>query len=216
MKKITVILFLLVCVNIHSQIIRPYAGFVVYVHSDFANSLFFNVKTGGEFKISKYLKPEIEFSLLGGAVEDFTVKNENIIIQEYTRSVTALNFSVCPKIIIGNESELNSYFVVLPKYSISHIEANGNLSNYNDTGHLTGNKHANSKIWSHSIGFGVGYNFNLSDDNPDSLCIILDCQGVELGDALNHLNEENKNRILTKWAFGLGVNYYFNFKKKKD
>lgn len=199
----------------NAQFVRPYVGFATYLHTDFSNSVFFSLKTGTEFSLNKYLKPEIEISGIVGALEDFTTRDQNNrIIEEYTRSVTSINFSISPKIILGNAMELDSYFIILPKYSISNVEAHGNLTTYNNTGSIIANKRKIVKDWSQSLGMGIGYNFNLSDNNPDSLCIILDLQGVELGEAINKINE-NSSRVTTKWTFGLGFNYYFNLKKKK-
>lgn len=215
-KNVFGIVFLLSFINVTGQIVRPYLGFATYLHTDFSNSVFLSLKSGGEFSLNRYLKPEMEISGIVGALEDYIKRNENNrITEEYTRSVTSINFSISPKIILGNSKELNSYFVILPKYSISNIEAHGNLSTYNNAGTLIANQRKIVKEWSQSFGLGIGYNFDLSDNNPDSLCIILDLQGVELGDAINRISE-NKNRITTKWTFGLGLNYYFNLKKKKD
>ncbi|MEZ0183743.1 hypothetical protein AB9T89_15980 [Flavobacterium oncorhynchi] len=214
-KYIFGIIFLFSFIFVKAQVVRPYVGVATYFHTDFSSSVFLSLKSGAEFGLNKYVKPEVEISGIIGALEDFTKKDENNrIIEEYTRSVTSINFSFCPKIILGNSKELDSYFVILPKFSISNIEAHGNLTTYNNMGVLIANQRKIVKDWNQSVGFGVGYNFNLSLENPDSLCIILDLQGVELGDAVNELNNSN-NRTTTKWTFGLGLNYYFNFFKKK-
>lgn len=214
-KNVFGILFLFSFNCMNAQVVRPYIGVATFFHTDFSSSVFLNLKTGGEFRLNKYLKPELEFSGMIGALEDFTKRDENnTIIEEYTRSVTSVNFSICPKIILGNSNELDSYFVILPKFSISNIEAHGNLTTYNNSGVSITNRKKIVKDWSQSFGFGIGYNFNLSDNNPDSLCIILDLQGVELGEAINKINE-SESRVNTKWTFGLGLNYYFNLKRKK-
>ena len=214
-KYIFGIIFLFSFIFVKAQVVRPYVGVATYFHTDFSSSVFLSLKSGAEFGLNKYVKPEVEISGIIGALEDFTKKDENNrIIEEYTRSVTSINFSFCPKIILGNSKELDSYFVILPKFSISNIEAHGNLTTYNNMGVLIANQRKIVKDWNQSVGFGVGYNFNLSLENPDSLCIILDLQGVELGDAVNELNNSN-NRTTTKWTFGLGLNCYFNFFKKK-
>lgn len=208
---------LLLCYHYsNSQIVRPYAGFVTYLHTDFSSSVFLSLKTGGEFKLLKNLRPEIEVSGIIGAPEEFERKTENnIVYEKYSSSATAVNFSICPKIILGNTDELSSYFVILPKYSISNIEAHGKRETFNNAGLVVKNDTKIEKVWDQSFGIGIGYNFNLSDENPDSLCIILDLQGVELGKALDKVRE-SESRITTKWTFGLGFNYYFNLKKKKS
>ncbi len=214
-KNVFGILFLFNFICANAQIVRPYIGVATFFHTNFSSSVFLNLKTGGEFRLNKYVKPELEFSGMIGALENFTKRDDNnTIIEEFTRSVTSVNFSICPKIILGNSNELDSYFIILPKFSISNIEAHGNLTTYNNSGVSITNRKKNVKDWSQSLGFGVGYNFNLSDNNPDSLCIILDLQGVELGEAINRINE-NESRVNTKWTFGLGLNYYFNLKRKK-
>jgi hypothetical protein len=214
-KNVFLILFTFSFIFANAQIVRPYIGIATYFHTDFSNSVFLSLKSGSEFNLNKYLKPEIEISGMIGALEDLTKRDENNkITEEYTRSISSVNFSVCPKIIFGNAKELDSYFVILPKFTISNIEAHGNLTTYNNTGVSIANQRKIVKNWSQSVGFGIGYNFDLSDNNPDSLCIILDLQGVELGEAINKINEY-ESRVNTKWTFGLGFNYYFNLKKKK-
>jgi hypothetical protein len=217
MRKNIFIIIILLCYNYgNSQIARPYAGFATYLHSDFSSSVFLGLKTGCEFKLLKNLRPEIEISGIMGALEDFERKNENNLIYErISNSATAVNFSICPKIILGNVNELDSYLVILPKYSISNIEAHGKKETFNNAGKVLTSDTKIAKVWDQSFGIGIGYNFNLSDENPDSLCIILDLQGTELGKALDKVRESD-NRITTKWTFGLGFNYYFNLKKKKS
>lgn len=214
MKKRIFIYVFLICFSFaNAQFFRPYVGAGAYLHTDFEKSAFLSLRTGGEFNLSKYVKPEIEISGLIGSLEIRSVLNDNnIVISEYTRTASAINYSICPKIILGND--LDSYFVLLPRYSISNIEANKKSYVYNNAGSQISDKRENVKVWDQSFSFGIGYNFNLSAENPDSLCIILDLQGVEMGKALNEISE-SKSRVTTKWTFGLGLNYYFNLKKKK-
>ena len=215
-RRILVCLFLISFIGVNSQIIRPYIGIGTYLHTDFEKSVILSFKTGGEFNLNRYFKPEIEISGLLGSLETRSIVNENnIMIEEYTRSVSAINFSFCPKIILGNSKELDSYFVLLPRYSISNIEANKISYLYNNTtGSLTLDKKETLKEWSQSFSFGIGYNFDLSDENSDSICLILDLQNVDMGKTLNKLST-NASRIDTKWTLGFGFNYYFNLKRKK-
>ncbi|WP_432223111.1 hypothetical protein ACRASX_16330 (plasmid) [Flavobacterium sp. TMP13] len=216
MKKILLFTFLILSSYTFSQVVRPYAGITTYLHSDFSNSVFLGLNSGCEFKIINHLSIDIEISGIVGALQDFNHKNENnVIYEEFTSSVTAINYSICPKINLGNVNGSNSYFVLLPKFSISNIEAHRTRTTYKDINTVLKTDTKISKVWDNSIGVGIGYNFNLSDVSPDSICIILQLQGVELGKALNDVRT-SKNRISTKWTFGLGINYYFNLKKNKS
>jgi hypothetical protein len=213
-KRVLVVLFLLSFVFANAQIVKPFVGGGVYIHSDFEKTGFLSLRSGVEFNVSKYIKPEIEISGLLGSLESSSkLDANNVMIAEISRSVSAVNFSFCPKIILGNE--LVSYFEILPKYSISTIEAHKNSYSYNNTtGNLTSSKYEIAKEWSQSFGIGIGYNFNFSDEYSDSMSLILDLQNVDLGEPLNKLSP-NANRVDTKWTFGFGINYYFNLKKKK-
>jgi hypothetical protein len=214
-KRILFVLFLVSFTFMNAQMVRPYLGGGAYLHSDFEKSSFLSLRTGAEFKLNRYVKPEIEISGLIGSVETRSILDDNnIMTAEYTRSVSALNFSFCPKIILGNAKELDSYLVLLPRFSISNIEANKRTYTYNSTGTLATEKKETIKEWSQSFSFGIGYSFDLSDENSDSLCLILDLQGVDMGKPLNELSPK-ASRIDTKWTLGLGLNYYFSLKKKK-
>lgn len=212
-KRLLIGLFLLCFGFVNAQLVEPFLGGGVYVHSDFEKSVILSLRSGAEFNVSKYLKPEIEISgLLGNLETRSTVDANNVMNAEYTRTASAVNFSFTPKIILGNE--LVSYFEILPKYSISTIEAHKNTYNYNTNGNLTSSKKEIAKEWSQSLGIGIGYNFSFSDEYSDSMSLILDLQNVNLGKTLNKLSP-NASRIDTKWILGFGINYYFNFKKKK-
>ena len=215
MKKIvSAILFLFNIYSISAQHIRPYVGFATYLDTDFSNSVYLGIGTGIELRFNSYFKPEIEISGTIGSIEGITTKDVNgIIVEEYTRSVSSLNFSICPKITLDDDREINSYFVILPRYSISNIEAHGNLTIINQNSDLNVSNRKIGKEWRQSLGIGIGYNFDLSDQNAESICIILYYQGVEMGNTLNQINEY-KGRFTTKNTFGLGFNYYFRLKKK--
>jgi len=214
-RRVLVVMFLMLVTIAGAQVFRPYIGAGAYLHSDFEKSAFLNFKTGGEFNLSKYVKPEIEVSLLVGSLESSVKLDDNYAtIAEYRKSVSALNFSFCPKIILGIANELDAYFVLLPRYSISNIEANKRTYNYNTNGDFTTSTKQTIKDWSQSFGFGIGYNFDLSAENSDSLCLILDLQGVDMGKSINELSP-TASRVDTKWTLGLGLNYYFSLKKKK-
>ncbi|TDO95614.1 hypothetical protein [Flavobacterium sp. 245] len=211
-KRILTALFLLSFVFANSQIVKPFVGGGVYIHSDFENSGFLSLRSGAEFNASKYIKPEIEISGLIGSLESSSkLDANNVMVAEISRSVSAVNFSFCPKIILGNE--LVSYFEILPKYSISTIEAHKNSYNYTN-GNFVSSKMEIAKEWSQSIGIGIGYCFNFSDEYSDAMSLILDFQNVDLGKPLNKLSP-NASRVDTKWTLGFGINYYFNLRKKK-
>ena len=216
-RKLLICLFLISSIVVNSQVFRPYIGVGAYLHTDFEKSVFMSFKTGGEFKVNRYFKPELEISGIIGSLETRSIVNDNnIMIEEYTRAVSAINFSFCTKIVLGNAKELDSYFVILPRFSISNVEANKKSYLYNNTtGALTSDKKEIVKNWSQSFGIGIGYNFDFSAENSDSMCLILDLQNVDMGKAINELSTK-ASRVDTKWTLGLGLNYYFNLKRKKS
>lgn len=212
------ILFFLISVVAFAQKTRPFVGCGVYIDSDFKNSTFVDFKLGTEYKATYYLKPEIEISYMFGNLEELTNRdNAGLVLSDYSKKVAALNFSFCPKIILGNKDEDGTagYLQILPKYTYSRIEANGYLLSKNPN-NASKTTETNETILDtkNSIGIGIGYVLYFSEGNSDSIALNLYFNNIDLGNALNGLKQER--RYKTNDVVGFGVNYYFSFKHKKQ
>jgi hypothetical protein len=201
-----------------AQMVRPFIGGSAYLQWDFEKSSYAGVNVGAEFKIKPYFMPEFECSYFFGGIEDATkYKFGTPIIQTelYIRSVSSLNFSFCPKIAIGNKNDGASYLVILPRYTISKIEAKGNFVEFNEDGTSINNNEF-EKNTQQSLGLGVGLDIPLSNDNSNSICLILYYNGVNLGKAINSLEHSTGYEFNSNGVLGAGVNYYFSFRKSSS
>ena len=207
-------LLVLMSFGSYAQKIRPFVGVSGYIHTAFDNSGFGDLKLVAEYKVFYYLKPEIEISFMLGALEEVTNRNEaGIVTSVNNTKVSAVNYSFCPKFILGNKDDSDGYIIIFPKYTYSAIQANGETFIRNpDNLSSPIEKKDKASANQHSLGIGVGYVIDFSDDNTQSLALNLYLNNVNLGKALNQLEQE-KN-FNTEYVIGFGVNYYFTFKKK--
>jgi len=213
MKKILLLLILLTFTT-YAQKIRPFIGCSAYVHTDFENRGFGELKLGAEYKFFYYLKPEIEISYMFGNLEGFTNYDETgLAISEYSQKVSAVNYSFSPKFILGNKDDGDGYVQILPKYTYSNIQASGHRFSRNPIESpkpIEEKKKVSSN--EHSFGIGLGYVVDFSDENSQSIALNIYLNNVDLGKALNKL--ETNKRFNTEYVIGFGVNYYFSLKKK--
>lgn len=194
--------------NAISQIVRPFVGAAGYIYSGFENSLFVGVEAGTEFKMNRFIKPEIEVSYFYGSVEDASnYGSQGQLLSTFYSYASAINFNVCPKICIGNTDQNNRHIVILPKYSFSNVTAVGKFSSLNSNDVKTTTKETISD-WQHSLGIGIGVDFGLSDNNTDSLCLNIYYQNVDMGETLNELSHSDA-KISTNNVLGAGFKYYF-------
>lgn len=197
-------LCLLVSFGTYAQKIRPYAGISGYINSAFEQSGFGDLKLGVECSIFYYLKPEIEVSYMLGALEEVTKKNEaGLVLDSYQGKVSAVNYSLCSKILLGNKNDGDGYVQILPKYTYSNIQAQTTKKNEHK-----------EKVYDtkHSLGIGLGYVIDFSEENPQTIALNLYFNNIDLGYALNKL--ELGKDYKTSDVIGFGVNYYFSLKNK--
>jgi hypothetical protein len=212
MKKIILFILLVASVNAKAQSVRGFGGFSGYLGAILDKSLFVGFNCGAEFKIKRYIKPEIEFDVLFVPVEDVVHHDDQRNVKSvFRRSAHALNFNFCPKICIGNNGENDTYLVILPKYSFSKVTATGQFTTLNANEVKTVTKETISD-WQHSLGIGIGLDISVSNDNTDSLSLNIYYQNVDIGMVLKELNHSG-SRFFIKNSLGAGINYYFSFKK---
>lgn len=212
------ITFLLLCsLSVTAQRVKPFAGFSLYLDTDFEQSGFVGANLGVEFKIKHYFKPEIETSILFGRIQNRTLKdglgNDSDL---FVSNVYAINFSFSPKICLGDEQESGTSFVsIRPKYNFSRIQSNGSHFIIDKDNPLKSVEEKDEYIeWRHSFGIGLGFDLYLSDNNSNSIAFILYYQGIEMGNALSKLKFSTLN-YATKDVLGLGITYYIGIKNKE-
>lgn len=216
MKYIIYILFLLFSINIIGQRIRPFIGGAVYLHTDFERSTFVNFSLGSEIKVVKFLRSEIEVSYMFGTLQEVIIRDKKGLTMSISeKSASAMNYSFCPKIVIGDYEENSDYLQILPRYTFSRIEAKRELASRNLIDLSKPIKERQNVLDSqHSFGIGVGYFFNFPGEYSNSLALNLYYNGVNLGKALNKLNPDGY-KYGTQDVMGLGINFYLGLKKNK-
>lgn len=216
-KYIFYFLLLLISTSLNAQV-RAFVGASYFRHTDFEANGYVEGLAGLEVKVFKFLKPELAVSYYFGRLQDNTKIDAlgNVISIGETKA-EALNFSFVPKICIscGESSAGDGLFQIMPRYSISKIEAQEKFTtvNQNNPSQSITNKQTVTE-WQHSIGIGVGVDIMLSDKNYDSLAINLYYTGIDMGKAINQV--ERTNTRYDSRTLGAGMNYYFGFKKKKE
>jgi opacity protein-like surface antigen len=219
MKYFFCFLLLVASLNVDAQRVRAFSGIGVYFDSDFINSSFLEIKLGAEFKITSFLKPEIEVNYQVGALEDVLIRdNQDNLTNLYVKKVSAINYSFCPKICFGDSDNQkgSGHFLILPRYSISKIEARGNYTTINQA-NLSKSIEESEIItkWQHSLGIGIGIDTGVSH-NYDTLSLNLYYNGIDMGNALNSLKHNGTTKFSTNNVVGFGINYYFSFKKRLE
>jgi hypothetical protein len=215
MKKIILFILLVISMNANAQTVRGFGGVSAYLQWDFEKSSYGGLNAGAEFKINSYFMPELECSYFFGSLEDASRYNTKFIqTSSYTRSVSSLNFSFCPKLALGNKKDGAGYLVILPRYTFSQIEAKGDFITANENNTLTESRDF-QKDSQHSLGLGIGYDVAISNDHSNSLCLIVYYNALNLGKVVNEMEHSSSYKINDKGVLGAGVNYYFSFKKKQ-
>ncbi|OXA99139.1 hypothetical protein B0A75_11980 [Flavobacterium oncorhynchi] len=189
MKNILV-LFFLISFGTYAQKIRPFVGVLAYIDTDFDKSVFGDFKLGADYKLVYYLNPEIEINYMYGVLEKLTNRDDTgLVLSEYSKKVSAVNYSFCPKIILGNKNgDGSGYLQILPKYTYSSIEASVYRVSRNPSD-LSKPIEEKEKISDnqHSFGIGLGYVVDFSDENSQSLALNIYFNNIDLGNALNML-----------------------------
>jgi hypothetical protein len=115
-----------------AQTVRGFGVVSSYLGGDVDKSIFVGFNCGAEFKIKRFIKPEIEFNVFYVPIDDVELNDDQGNIKSiFRRSAHALNFNFCQKICIGNNGENDTYFVILPKYYFSKVTAVGEFATLN-------------------------------------------------------------------------------------
>jgi hypothetical protein len=214
MKNIFLAILLVITSSLQAQRIRAFVGIAGYLDTDYKGSIFGSASTGLEFKIINNFRPEVELGVMYGTPETFTEYTETGLVQNvFERTTTAINYSFCTKIYLGNPDDSNVDIVILPKYTYSKIfgKTESTTRNTNDLSKpIIEKKSANT--WDDSFGIGIGVSVNFSEKYYHSADLILYFNGVNLGTALKTINSDST--LNTKDTLGLGFLVYFGGKRK--
>lgn len=215
MKKL-VLLLLLFAIHSNAQLIRPIIGIGYNRQSVFEKNAYFNIKSGIELNLKKYIKPEIEVNYFIGDLGEFTnITDQGIVADAYKKTFTAVNFGFSPKIIIGKHEDAFYYFQITPKYNYTSIKATGDyyLINQNDIKKSI-NEIEILKANKHSIGIGAGIVFDFKKGNKsNAIAVNLMYQNIDAGSLITQL-KHNKAFVNTKDVFSLQIDYYLNISEK--
>ncbi|MEY2691712.1 MAG: hypothetical protein RIT03_102 [Bacteroidota bacterium] len=214
MKNLLFYFILFLSTTCFSQVVRGFGGIGAYMNRSFDKSTFISFDAGLECKATKYLKPEIEFQYFLGAVPDRTTENASGVTTELlVQRVYAANLGLTPKISFGLEGN-HVHFQLMPKYNFTRVVATGSLFTPNNTN--TEFIKTDSNTFSetrHSLGFGIGVLFDLTDDTFQSIALNLYYYNIDIGNAVTNLKFAN-GTYHTQQSLGFGVQYYFGFAKK--
>lgn len=214
MKKLILIILVAFSFNLHAQRLRPFVGLSLYKDTEFNKSIFGSVATGLEFKVINNFRPELQFDAMYGALETLTDYDINGNLQSIKEgSATAINYSICSKIYLGNPEVDEMCIVILPKYTLSKVFGKSEISTTNTVNPSKPIIEKNSdSTTDHSFGIGVGVSYNFSEKYYHSVDFILYLNGVNLGAAINKIN--NDTILNSRSTFGCGFLVYFGGKIK--
>jgi hypothetical protein len=216
-KNVFYYVLILLSANLNAQV-RGLVDLSLYRHTDFQNSGYIEGGLGAEVKLYSFFKPELSVTYYYCKLEDYNKLDQLGNVTSISQvNTSALNFGFTPKICIscGEFSAGDALLQILPRYNISRIEAQQNRTMVNQSNPAQSKSQKEIVTeWQHSIGIGIGVDIILSDKNYDSLAVNLYYTGVNMGKALTEV-KSTETRYDSR-TLGLGLNYYFGFKKKSD
>lgn len=217
LRKTIFVLFILIKVsNSNAQKIRPFAGAGAFVHlysfeKDLQSSPALSFSVGSEYKAASFLLPEIEVNYMFGNLKDkANSKGAENTINTSEKSFSTINFSFCPKIVLGDYNDGN-YIQILPKYIFSLIDVRENIVSNSMISTQTEKSLSTSQ---HAIGLGVGYVINFDTWHSNSLAINVCYNTIRVSEPFDQLNPGTE-RTDNVGVYGLEFKYYFGVKRLK-
>ncbi|MCF8320974.1 MAG: hypothetical protein K9I35_07190 [Flavobacterium sp.] len=208
-KKIIFLLLFSIAAN--AQLARPFVDVSVNRESLSGNNTIFNCGLGIEFRILRFISPEISAGFsLKNEIEKASFDSNNILNGYSFSKANSINFSFCPKILIYTEEENHYSISILPKYSFSKINASIDYATVQNLDIILPFKNEIASANVHSFTIGVGFNINLDKEMQQTLAFNLYLNNIDFGKALNQFEKLN-NSVNTKNYLGFGLIYYFSF-----
>jgi len=213
-KKIIFLLLFSMAAN--AQLARPFVDVSVNRESLSGNNTIFNCGLGIEFRILKFISPEISAGFsLKNEIEKATFDSNNILNGYSFSKANSINFSFCPKIFIYTEAENHYSISILPKYSFSKINASIDYATVQNLDIVLPFKNEIASANVHSFTIGVGFNINLDKEMQQSLAFNLYLNNIDFGKALNQFDKLN-NSVNTKNYLGFGIIYYLSLSTNSE
>ena len=219
LRKTIFVLFILInASNCNAQKIRPFAGAGAFVHlysfeKDLQSSPALSLSAGSEFRATSFLSPEIEVNYMFGKFKNKTDSNETgNMTKASDRSFSAVNFSFCPKILLGScDKSSCAYLQILPKYMFSLIDVTETKGNNTLGSPIT---ERSLSVWKHNIGLGVGLVINFDTWYSNSLAINVCYNTIRVSKSFDQLNPgtEATDNV---GVYGIEFKYYFGVKRLK-
>jgi hypothetical protein len=214
-KKIIFLFLFSIAAN--AQLARPFIDISANREALSGKNTIFNCGLGAEFRILKFISPEIRAGFsLKNEIEKTSFDSNNIINGISYAKAYSLNLSFCPKILIYTEEENHYSFSILPKYSFSKINASIDYATVQPNLDIVlpfKNEIASANV--HSFTIGVGFNINLDEKMQQSLAFNLYLNNIDFGKALNQFDKLN-NSINTKNYLGFGIIYYLSLSTNSE
>jgi hypothetical protein len=191
-RNIFIYFILLTALNSNAQELRPFVGIGGFVHlysfeKDLQSSPALSLSAGLEYKVAGFLSPEIEVNYMYGKYKDNvdSIDLENITSTS-DRSFSTVNFSFCPKILLGDyDDPYGSFIQILPKYMYSLINVTETTGNNTIGSPLT---ERNSSVATHNFGLGAGVVINFDSWYSNSLAINICYNTICVSDSFDKLN----------------------------
>lgn len=213
-KKIIFLLLFSIAAN--AQLARPFVDVSVNRESLSGNNTIFNCGLGIEFRILKFISPEISAGFsLKNEIEKASFDNNNILNGYSFSKANSINFSFCPKILIYTEEENHYSISILPKYSFSKINASIDYATVQNLEIVLPFKNEIASANVHSFTIGMGFNINLDKEMQQSLAFNLYLNNIDFGKALNRFDKLN-NSVNTKNYLGFGIIYYLSLSTNSE
>lgn len=213
-KKIIFLLLFSIAAN--AQLARPFVDVSVNRESLSGNNTIFNCGLGIEFRILKFISPEISAGFsLKNEIEKASFDSNNILNGYSFSKANSINFSFCPKILIYTEEENHYSISILPKYSFSKINASIDYATVQNLEIVLPFKNEIASANVHSFTIGMGFNINLDKEMQQSLAFNLYLNNIDFGKALNRFDKLN-NSVNTKNYLGFGIIYYLSLSTNSE
>jgi hypothetical protein len=198
-------------ITANAQFARPFIDISANRESLSGKNNIFNCGLGVEFRMLKFISPEISAGFsLKNEIERTSFDNNNKINGVLFANANSFNFSFCPKILIYTAKDNHYSISILPKYSFNKINASIDyaavLPNQDIVLPL---KNEISSANVHSFTIGAGFYVNFDKEMQQSLALNLYFNSIEFGKALNQFEQLNNNAN-TKKYLGFGIIYYFS------
>nr|WP_315248223.1 hypothetical protein [uncultured Flavobacterium sp.] len=217
-RNIFIYFVLLTALNTTAQELRPFVGIGGFVHlysfeKDLQSSTALSLSAGLEYKVAGFLSPEIEVNYMYGKYKD-NVDSIDLgnVISANDRSFSTVNFSFCPKILLGDhEDPSGDYIQILPKYMYSLINVRETSGNNTIGSPIT---ERSLSVSSHNFGLGAGVVINFDTWYSNSLAINVCYNTIRVSNSFDKLNP-GKEPTDNMGVYGVEFKYYFGVKRLK-